>query len=91
MSLLDLDAIHVYQFAEWTDGISVLVPGGGENMRHKESLDKVRVGLRCTPVESAANGQILADVALKVRLLDITGDGVDIPDKILIGPGQSRS
>lgn len=43
MSLLDLDAIHVYQFAEWTDGISVLIPGGGEKMRHKESLDKVRV------------------------------------------------
>jgi hypothetical protein len=43
MSLLDLDAIHVYQFAEWTDGISVLVPGGGEQMRHRESLDKVRV------------------------------------------------
>lgn len=34
-----------------------------------------------------AKKQILADVALKVRLLDITGDGVEIPHKVAIGPG----
>lgn len=44
MSLLDLDAVHVYQFAEWTDGIAVLGRGDHAIMRHKESLDKVRVG-----------------------------------------------
>lgn len=44
MSLLDLDAVHVYQFAEWTDGIAVLGRGDHASMRHKESLDKVRVG-----------------------------------------------
>lgn len=32
--------------------------------------------------------QILADVALKVRLLDITGDGIEIPEKVSLGPGE---
>lgn len=32
--------------------------------------------------------QILADVALKVRLLDITGDGIEIPEKISPGQGE---
>jgi hypothetical protein len=30
----------------------------------------------------------LAEVALKVRLLDITGDGVEIPEKVAIGQGK---
>lgn len=43
LSLLDLDAIHVYQFAEWTDGIRALGRDGGAAMAHKESLDKIKV------------------------------------------------
>ena len=43
LSLLDLDAIHVYQFAEWTDGIRALGREGGAAMAHKESLDKIKV------------------------------------------------
>jgi engulfment/cell motility protein 1 len=31
--------------------------------------------------------QIMAELALKVRLLDVTGDGVEIPEKITHGPG----
>lgn len=37
---------------------------------------------------SAIDGQILADVALKVRLLDITGDGVEIPHQVSVGLGE---
>jgi len=37
----------------------------------------------------AACLQILTELALKVRLLDITGDGVDIPEKVSFGTGQS--
>jgi hypothetical protein len=32
--------------------------------------------------------KILAEVALKVRLLDITGDGIEIPEKVSLGPGK---
>ncbi|WWC72975.1 uncharacterized protein I206_106939 [Kwoniella pini CBS 10737] len=67
-SLLDLDAIHAAQMAEWTDGIRVLRGEGG--MSSKESADYIH---------------ILAELALKVRLLDITGDGVEIPEKITFG------
>ncbi|WVF65412.1 hypothetical protein IAT40_000139 [Kwoniella sp. CBS 6097] len=67
-SLLDLDAIHAAQLAEWTDGIRVLSGEGG-----------------MTSVESANYVHILAELALKVRLLDITGDGVEIPEKVTYG------
>ncbi|WWC63902.1 uncharacterized protein I303_106507 [Kwoniella dejecticola CBS 10117] len=67
-SLLDLDAIHAAQMAEWTDGIRVLRGEGG--MSSKESADYIH---------------ILAELALKVRLLDITGDGVEIPEKLTFG------
>lgn len=92
LSLLDLDAVHVYQFAEWTDGISVLGKDDKAGMRHKESVDKVRVSASrkksCDASRTDWGLQILADVALKVRLLDITGDGVEIPERVAVGPGQ---
>ncbi|KAK4688356.1 hypothetical protein P7C73_g1754, partial [Tremellales sp. Uapishka_1] len=69
MSLLDLDAIHAAQLAEWTDGIRVLRGEGG--MKSQDSADYVH---------------ILAELALKVRLLDITGDGVEIPEQVEFGP-----
>ncbi|RSH95186.1 hypothetical protein EHS25_000272 [Saitozyma podzolica] len=67
-SLLDLDAIHAAQLAEWTDGIRVLRGDGG--MMSGESANYVH---------------ILTELALKVRLLDITGDGVEIPEKVSFG------
>lgn len=33
--------------------------------------------------------QILTELALKVRLLDMTGDGVELPDKVTFGAGMS--
>ncbi|WVR08927.1 hypothetical protein IAU60_005986 [Kwoniella sp. DSM 27419] len=74
ISLLDLDAIHAAQLAEWTDGIRVLRGDGG-----------------MTSMESANYVQILAELALKVSLLDITGDGVDIPEKVSFGPAPKST
>lgn len=68
ISLLDLDAIHAQQFAEWTDGLRVLREEGG--MATNETADYVH---------------ILTELALKVRLLDITGDGIEIPQKATFG------
>ncbi|TXT13206.1 hypothetical protein VHUM_01607 [Vanrija humicola] len=68
LSLLDVDAVHAAQFAEWTDGIRVLKAEGG--MSTKESSNYVH---------------ILTELALKVRLLDITGDGIEIPQKVSFG------
>ncbi|ALO68970.1 hypothetical protein CNF00450 [Cryptococcus deneoformans JEC21] len=67
-SLLDLDAIHAAQLAEWSDGIKVLKDGG------------------MTSQDSANYIQILTELALNIRLLDITGDGVEIPENVDIGP-----
>ncbi|WVQ73600.1 hypothetical protein IAR50_003179 [Cryptococcus sp. DSM 104548] len=67
LSLLDVDAIHAAQMAEWTDGIRVVKE---EGMIDQDSANYV---------------QILTDLALRVRLLDITGDGVEIPGKVSIG------
>ncbi|ODO09557.1 hypothetical protein I350_03160 [Cryptococcus amylolentus CBS 6273] len=66
-SLLDVDAIHAAQMAEWTDGIRVVKDGG---MVDQDSANYV---------------QILTELALNVRLLDITGDGAEIPAKVSIG------
>jgi hypothetical protein len=88
LSLLDLDAVHVYQFAEWVDGIKALSQSGGPAMTHKESLDKIKVGLSRLGATCCLMSQILAEVALKVRLLDITGDGVELPEKVAIGQGK---
>nr|KIR86243.1 hypothetical protein I308_03187 [Cryptococcus tetragattii IND107] len=66
-SLLDLDAIHAAQLAEWSDGIMVLKDG------------------RMTSQDSANYVQILTELALNVRLLDITGNNVEVPEKVAIG------
>jgi len=69
LSLLDVDAVHAVQLAEWLDGIRVLKNDGA--MAAKDTLDYIH---------------ILTELALKVRLLDITGDGVELPEKIPVGP-----
>lgn len=46
LSLLDLDAIHPAQFAEWTDGLRVLK---GFGMATQESTNFTTVSLTCEP------------------------------------------
>ncbi|ORX39155.1 hypothetical protein BD324DRAFT_618673 [Kockovaella imperatae] len=64
-SLLDLDAIHAAQLAEWTDGLRVL--RGESGMASRETSEYVHV---------------LGELALKIHLLDITGDGIELPEKV---------
>lgn len=73
LSLLDLDAIHAAQLAEWTDGIRVIRGEGGMGMK-----------------ETSSYIHILTELALKVRLLDVTGDGVELPEKVSHGLRESR-
>lgn len=73
LSLLDLDAIHAAQLAEWTDGIRVIRGEGGMGMK-----------------ETSSYIQILAELALKVRLLDVTGDGIELPEKVAYGLRESE-
>ena len=73
LSLLDLDAVHAAQLAEWTDGIRV-IRGEGQGVMK----------------ETATYIHVLTDLALKVRLLDISGDGVDLPEKVSYGPRESK-
>jgi hypothetical protein len=59
-----------------------------------EWVDGVRVlrgegGMRS--LESSVYVKVLTEIALKVRLLDITGDGVELPDKVTWGQGEFSS
>jgi hypothetical protein len=80
-SLLDLDAIHGEQRAEWVDGLGVLMGRGEMQSVESDAYVKVRSHLM------SADDQILTDLGVKIRLLDISGDGIDIPAKIDIGRG----
>lgn len=86
-SLLDLDAIHAAQLAEWSDGIKVLKDGG---MTSQDSANYIQASLVYTLIISQywLPMKILTELALNIRLLDITGDGVEIPENVDIGPGQ---
>ncbi|KAL7421273.1 hypothetical protein Q5752_004158 [Cryptotrichosporon argae] len=74
LSLLDLDAVHAAQMAEWTDGLRIVKGEGG--MAHPESAGFVHV---------------LTELSLKVRLLDITGDGIEIPSKVSFGTAPTST
>lgn len=97
-SLLDLDAIHAQQFAEWTDGLRVLkaqqarsaaaavAAAAAENGNTPtEPAPPVPEMGGMTTQESSNYVHILTELALKIRLLDITGDGIEIPQKVGIG------
>jgi hypothetical protein len=96
-SLLDLDAIHAQQFAEWTDGLRVLKAHQAKTAAAAVAAAAVENGQpapESTPTpelggmttqESSNYVHILTELALKIRLLDITGDGIEIPHKVGIG------
>ena len=85
LSLLDVDAIHAQQCAEWIDGINTLRKQG--KAMTKETMDLVKVGCESYRLDE----KVLAELSLKVRLLDITGDGVDIPEKLSFGPAPAST
>jgi len=60
ISLADFVALNASQFSEWTDGLSMLRSEGGL-VSTKETADYI---------------QILTDIGVKVKLLDLTGEVV---------------
>ncbi|MCO5585241.1 hypothetical protein L7F22_039174 [Adiantum nelumboides] len=66
VSLADFVALNTSQFSEWTDGLSMLSTEGG--------LVNTR--------ETAEFIQILTDIGVKVKLLDVTGEQVELPSAV---------
>ncbi|CAO1631530.1 unnamed protein product [Parajaminaea phylloscopi] len=62
-SLADLVAMSPAQYSEWVDGLSML-QGEGANVHTAQTADYI---------------QTLSDIALKVKLLDLTGEKIDVP------------
>lgn len=65
-SVADFVALNSSQFSEWTDGLSMLRAEGGL-VSTRETADFI---------------QILTDIGVKVKLLDLTGEQVEIPSSI---------
>ncbi|KAE8207041.1 hypothetical protein CF335_g1434 [Tilletia laevis] len=66
MSFADLTALNASQFSEWVDGLGMLRGEGGV-VSTKETDEFI---------------QILTDIGLKVRLLDLTGEKIDLPGSL---------
>lgn len=62
-SLADFVASSAAQYSEWVDGLSML-QGESANVHTSQTADYI---------------QALSDIALKIKLLDLTGERVDIP------------
>ncbi|KAK0540293.1 hypothetical protein OC835_000744 [Tilletia horrida] len=65
-SFADLTALSASQFSEWVDGLGMLRGEGGV-VSTKETDEFI---------------QILTDIGLKVRLLDLTGEKIDLPSSL---------
>ncbi|EPQ28461.1 uncharacterized protein PFL1_03764 [Pseudozyma flocculosa PF-1] len=66
VSLADLQALNQSQYSEWIDGLNMLRGEGGV-VSTKETAEYI---------------QILTEIGVKVKLLDLTGEGIDIPTSI---------
>ncbi|KAK0555177.1 hypothetical protein OC846_001057 [Tilletia horrida] len=69
-SLADLTALNAGQFSEWVDGLGMLRGEGGV-VSTKETDEYI---------------QILTDIGLKVRLLDLTGEKTELPNSLPVPP-----
>lgn len=72
-SLVDLIAPDESRWADWTDGLSMLRRDGG----HAHSN------------ETAGYVQALTEIGLKIKLLDLSGEMVEIPPNLTAGPPPS--
>jgi engulfment/cell motility protein 1 len=69
-SLADLIALDLSHWADWTDGLNMLRKDGG----HVSST------------ETAEFVNALTEIGLKIKLLDLSGEMVDIPNGLTAGP-----
>jgi len=74
-SLGDHVATDVSRWADWTDGL---------NMLRKD-------GLHVATEETAGFVHALTEIGLKIKLLDLSGERVDIPSSLPAGPPPSNS
>ncbi|KXN92416.1 Engulfment and cell motility protein 1 [Leucoagaricus sp. SymC.cos] len=72
-SLADLIAPDQSRWADWTDGLNMLRRDGG----HAHST------------ETAGFVQALTEIGLKIKLLDLSGERVEIPTNLMAGPPPS--
>jgi hypothetical protein len=70
VSLADFIALNASQFSEWTDGLSMLRSETGV-VNTKETADFI---------------QILTDIGVKVKLLDLTGEQVELATSVEPAP-----
>jgi len=74
-SLADQIAPDVQRWADWTDGLNMLRRDGG----HVASR------------ETAGFVQALTEIGLKIKLLDLAGEKVDIPSGLVAGPPPTNT
>ncbi|KAF8268798.1 ELMO/CED-12 family-domain-containing protein [Lactarius quietus] len=74
-SLADAIAPDASRWADWTDGLNMLRRDGG-HVASKETADFI---------------QALTEIGLKIKLLDLSGDKVEIPSGLTAGPPPTNS
>jgi engulfment/cell motility protein 1 len=74
-SLADQIATDQSTWADWTDGLNMLRRDGGH----------------VTSDETAGYIKALTEIGLKIKLLDLTGEKVDIPSGLVAGPPPSNT
>jgi len=74
-SLADLIALDQSRWADWTDGLNMLRRDGG-HVASKETAGFVHA---------------LTEIGLKIKLLDLSGDMVEIPSGLVAGPPPTNT
>ncbi|KAH9013264.1 ELMO/CED-12 family-domain-containing protein [Lactarius pseudohatsudake] len=74
-SLADAIAPDASRWADWTDGLNMLRRDSG-HVASKETADFI---------------QALTEIGLKIKLLDLSGDNVEIPSGLTAGPPPANS
>ncbi|KAI5999373.1 ELMO/CED-12 family-domain-containing protein [Pisolithus orientalis] len=74
-SLADQIATHQSRWADWTDGLNMLRRDSGH----------------VTSEETAGYIKALTEIGLKIKLLDLSGEKVDIPSGLVAGPPPTNT
>lgn len=71
-SICTLTAQTPSQYSEWIDGLSMLLGGESATVHTQETAEYI---------------QALTDIAVRVKLLDLTGEKLDVPEASVAPPG----
>ncbi|TKY88819.1 hypothetical protein EX895_002060 [Sporisorium graminicola] len=74
-SLAEMQALNASQFSEWTDGLTMLRSEGGV-VSTRETADLI---------------QTLTEIGIKVKLLDLTGEQIELPTTVQPPPLPSTT